>query len=175
MIEDIRVGRKDPVGEPVVSHELPDVLDRIEFRALGWQRDDGDVAGNDQSLRQMPSCLIQKQDSMRTGRNSLGNLGQMQVHRRSVTSGQNQRRPFAVPRADRTEDIGRSGALIARRCGSHAAFGPAAGDLVLLSDPGFVGEPNLYLSRLDTFVLRDLCQDGGEVFLKCSTAPAAWA
>ena len=32
MVEDIAVGREDAVGEPVVAHELPDVLDRVQFR-----------------------------------------------------------------------------------------------------------------------------------------------
>jgi hypothetical protein len=35
------------------------------------------------------------------------------------------------------------------------------GDLVLLSDPGFIGEPDLYRGRIGTFVLRDLAQHGG--------------
>jgi hypothetical protein len=43
VIKDIFVGRKDTVGEPVIAHELPDVFLRVEFRAFGWQRHDGDV------------------------------------------------------------------------------------------------------------------------------------
>jgi hypothetical protein len=33
MIDDVVTGGEDAVREPVVSHELPDVLGRIEFRA----------------------------------------------------------------------------------------------------------------------------------------------
>ena len=29
--EDLVVGLEDPVGEPIVAHELPDVLDRVEL------------------------------------------------------------------------------------------------------------------------------------------------
>ncbi len=29
MVEDILIGREDPVREPVVADELPDVLDRV--------------------------------------------------------------------------------------------------------------------------------------------------
>ena len=36
MIDYVLVGCKDPVGEPVVAHELPDILDRIEFGGI-WQ------------------------------------------------------------------------------------------------------------------------------------------
>ena len=77
--------------------------------------------------------------------------------------------------ADGTEDIGGSGALIGGRGWPGSTPGPATRDLVLLTDPGFIGEPDLYRGRLDTLVLRDLCQDGRETFLKCSIAPAAWA
>ena len=175
MVEDVAVGREDSIGEPVISHELPDVLDRVEFGALRWQRDDGDVVGNDQSLRHMPSCLVQKQDGMSSRRDGLGNLSQMQVHRRGIASGQNECRPFTLCGTDRAEDVGRSGALIRQRNWPRATFGPAPGGLVLLSDPGFVGEPNLYRSGLNALLLRDLCQDRGEAFLKCSTAPSAWA
>ncbi len=31
VVEDILVGFEDPVREPVVAHELPDVLDRVQL------------------------------------------------------------------------------------------------------------------------------------------------
>jgi hypothetical protein len=34
MIDDIVVGFEDTVREPVVAHVLPDIFDRIEFRAF---------------------------------------------------------------------------------------------------------------------------------------------
>ena len=43
MIDDIVVRGKDAVGEPIFAHELPDVLDRVQLGAFGWQRDDADV------------------------------------------------------------------------------------------------------------------------------------
>ena len=36
-IDDIVVGLEDPVGQPVVAHELPDVLDRVQFGGSGRQ------------------------------------------------------------------------------------------------------------------------------------------
>ena len=50
VIDDIVVGFEDAVREPVVAHILPDIFDRIEFRALRRQRDNGDVGGNEQSF-----------------------------------------------------------------------------------------------------------------------------
>ena len=46
VIDDIVVGFEDAVREPVVAHVLPDIFDRVEFRAFRRQRDNGDVGGN---------------------------------------------------------------------------------------------------------------------------------
>jgi len=72
-----------------------------------------------------------------------GDLGEVQVHGFGVAGGQDERGSLAISRADRAENIGRSGALIVRRRGPRAASCPAPGDLVLLPDPGLVCEPNL--------------------------------
>jgi hypothetical protein len=40
VVDDIVIGPEDPVREPVISHELPGVLDRVEFRAFRRQRDE---------------------------------------------------------------------------------------------------------------------------------------
>jgi len=53
-VDDIVVGSEHPVGEPVVAHELPDILNRVEFRTFGRERDDADIAGNIQLV--IPSC-----------------------------------------------------------------------------------------------------------------------
>ena len=49
VIDDIVVGFEDAIREPVVAHILPDIFDRIEFRAFRRQGEDGDVGGNEQS------------------------------------------------------------------------------------------------------------------------------
>ena len=46
MVEDVIVGSKNAVEEPVVAHELPDVFDRVEFGRFGRQQHQGDVVGN---------------------------------------------------------------------------------------------------------------------------------
>src|SRR6266571_7126437 len=43
MLKDVVVGAEDAVGEPVVADELPDVFNRVEFRAFGRQRHERDV------------------------------------------------------------------------------------------------------------------------------------
>ena len=49
MIDEIVVGLKDAVGEPVVAEKLPDVFDWIEFGAFWRQSDDGDVGWHDET------------------------------------------------------------------------------------------------------------------------------
>jgi len=66
----------------------------------------------------------------------------VQVHRRDVAEGQDQSRRLAFGRTDRAEDIDRLGSLVARGDRPRSAPGPTPGDLVLLPDPGLVGEPD---------------------------------
>ena len=112
---------------------------------------------------------------MLSGRNLGGDLGEMQAHRLGVAVRQHQCGTLALAGADGAEDVGRRGALIMRRAGPTAAPGPAAGDLVLLADTGFVGEPDFYIGRCDVLRRGDFFQAGGETFLKSSTAPSACA
>ena len=175
VIDNIVVGMEDPVGYPVVAHELPDVFGRIEFWAFGWQRNEGDVCRHDDAWRQMPSCLIDQQHGMRARRHFGGDLRQMQVHRLDIAGWKNERGALALFGADGAEDIGGGGALIVRGRGACAAPCPTPRDLVLLPDAGFVREPYLYGCGIDVLLARDLVQTGGEVFLYSSMAPSTWA
>ena len=108
-------------------------------------------------------------------RDRFGDLGKMQVHRLTVASRQDQGRALALVRADRAEDVGGSGALVAGRTWARAALRPAAGDLVLLADTSLICEPDFYRVDADRLLTRDCVQARGEAFLKSSIAPAACA
>lgn len=45
--DDVVVALEDPVPEPVVAHELPEVFDRVEFGRARRVRPDGDVRWDD--------------------------------------------------------------------------------------------------------------------------------
>jgi hypothetical protein len=99
----------------------------------------------------------------------------MQVHRFGVAGGQDQSRALSLLRADGSEDVGRGGALIPRSARASTALGPPAGDLVLLTNARFIGEPDLYFRNIDRLFERDFIQARWEVFLKSSMAPSACA
>ena len=112
---------------------------------------------------------------MGTWRDHLGDFREMQVHCFGVAGRQDQGRALALFGANRTEDVGRSGALIAGSARSAATLGPSARDLILLADARLILEPNLYGLDVDRLFVRDLAHARGEVFLKSSIAPTAWA
>jgi hypothetical protein len=37
LVEDVGIGSEDPIAEPVVAHELPQILDWVELGRAGWQ------------------------------------------------------------------------------------------------------------------------------------------
>ncbi len=115
VVEDVVVGFEDPIGQPVIAHELPDVLDRVEFGAFRRQRQDGDVGRDSQVVGEMPTCLIQEEQGVRTRRYRGGDFFEVQGHRLGVAERQNQAGAFSLGRADRAEQVGRPRSLVVRR------------------------------------------------------------
>src|SRR5215217_3838258 len=143
VVEDVWVGGEDPVRDPVLAHVLPDVLGRVQLRRLGRERYKRDVVGDHKSLGLMPASLVYQDEGMSPGRNRLRDLVQVQGHALRGAARQDKPGSFARGWADGAEDVGRGGSLVFGGCGPCAALRPAAGDLVLLPDPGLIGEPDL--------------------------------
>jgi len=114
MIDDLVIGFEDAVGEPIVPHELPDVFDRVELWAFGWQRDDADIVRYDERGGHMPPGLIHEQYGMGARCHGSSNFGKMQVHRVGIAERQDKPCTLAQCRADRSKYVGRYGALIMR-------------------------------------------------------------
>lgn len=165
VVDDVVVGFEDAVRQPVVAHELPDVFDRVEFRASWRQRHQGDVGRHDQFGRCVPSGLIEQENRMRAWRDVEGDFLEMHAHRLAVAAGHYDASGFAFGGADRAKDPCRGAPLIAWSRRARAPLCPAPGELGLLPDPGFVLPPQLYGRSLGE-ALADLRQTGGEAFLK---------
>ena len=58
MVDFIVACFENVVGQPIVTQELPDVLDRTELGRARRQREDGDVVGQFQLLLGVPVGLI---------------------------------------------------------------------------------------------------------------------
>ncbi len=115
MIDDGFGAVEHAIGEPVVAHELPDVFLRVEFGTLCRQGDDGDVVGHGELCGEMPAGPVEQERRMTSGCDVGRDRGQVQVHRRGVAFGQDEPGRLALLGTDGAEDIGRSGALVARR------------------------------------------------------------
>ena len=175
-VDDIVVGSEHPVGEPVVAHELPDILNRVEFRTFGRERYDADIVRHVQLVSHMPTGLIHQYNSVSARSDGERYFCQMECHGFGIAERQHQPRALAVLRADRAEDIDRFSSLIFGCRWPRPATGPAPRDLVLLPDPRFVLKPDLYRRALRERS-SDLCQLGGKApFLKASIASSfcAW-
>jgi hypothetical protein len=84
MVDDVRLGGEDSVRQPVAPHELPDILDRVEFGRFRRQRHERNVWWHWEHLRDVPSRLIENENGVRAGRNCGGDLFEMQGHRLGV-------------------------------------------------------------------------------------------
>ncbi len=122
----------------------------------------------------MPAGLIEDDDGVGARFDGPRDFPQVEGHGFAIAARQHQARTLALLGADGAEDIGRAGALIMRRAWPGATLGPSAGDFVFLPDASLVLEPVFYVFALGLLGC-DLCQLGGEVFLKAAMASASWA
>ena len=60
MVDDVVLGLEDAVRKPVVAHELPDVLKRIELGVARRQGQQGDVGRRDQFRRSVPAIQLDR-------------------------------------------------------------------------------------------------------------------
>lgn len=114
MLDDVVVVFEDAVRQPVVPHKLPDVLDGVQFRRSRRQEHQGDIVRNFQFRRDMPPGLIEDEHGVRSWIDGAAYFGKVFLHRFGVAIRQDQARPLALFRADRTEDISPHGALVVR-------------------------------------------------------------
>ena len=82
--------------------------------------------------------LIENKDRVSAGGYFCSNLVEMKLHGFGVAEWENEGSAGSMFGADRTEHIGRLGALIMDGSGTRARPGPAVGELVLLADPHLV-------------------------------------
>jgi hypothetical protein len=58
---------EDADGAPVGAQVLPDVFDRVQFRAAGWQGQQGKIVADDEGGRSMPARAVEDEHGMGGG------------------------------------------------------------------------------------------------------------
>jgi len=144
VIDDVVEGFEDAVRQPVVSHELPDILLAVELRCTRRQLQKRYVAGNLEFLGAVPAGLIEDEDGVSACGNCCSDLIEMKLHGFGIAERENEGGAGSMFRTYRTKQVGRLGALIMSGSGTRAPPGPAIGEFVLLADPHLVLEPDLY-------------------------------
>ena len=91
---------------------MPDPLDRIEFRAVGRQRLQGDIARDDEPMAAVPAGTIEDHQGVAIGGDLAADLAEMVVHGEGIADRHDQRRRLGLRRAERAKHIGRGKAQI---------------------------------------------------------------
>src|SRR6516165_3154460 len=122
---------------------VPNPLDRIELRAVRRQLQQRDIDGYHETLAAVPAGTIEDHHGMGMSSDLAADLAEMMVHRGGIADRHDQRRRFALRRADRTKQIGRGETEILRCWRPAAGLSPHPGQSVLLTDPRLVLKPHL--------------------------------
>jgi len=173
MGDDVVVTGEDAVREPVFPHELPDVLDGVQFGRARRQRQERNVRGHDEGPGEMPAGLVEQKDRVGVRRDHGADLGEMRLHCLRIAERHDEPGALALSRTDRPEEVGPGGTLVLGRPRPGPSTGPSPGELVLLADAGLVLPPELY--ALAGMRSADFRQALRETFLKASAASGSWA
>jgi hypothetical protein len=137
---------------------------RMYCQMFSWLLSSGERGGRGKSeMLAVPSGLIKQDDGVSAGSDLRCDLVEMKLHRFGVAEGEHKGGASSMFWAYRTKQIGRLGALIVISAWTRTLSGPAISEFVLLPDPHFVLEPNLYRGARGER-LADLRHAGGKVF-----------
>ncbi len=130
----------DAEREEAFPQEQPDAFDRVEFRCVWRQANEGDVVGDGQSLSGVPSRTIDYHQGVFVGGQSFGEFGQEQIHGLGGDFGQDEGEGVACRGLGRCEDIGPVEAMGAEAGRALALEPPAMAQPPFLPDAGLVRE-----------------------------------
>jgi hypothetical protein len=102
------------------------------------RKDRGDVFGQVELARGVPSGSVEQQHGVGALGDVAGDFVEVKLHHVGVGIGQRAGRSDPAGWADRAEQIGVVIALIGRLARPRSAPGPLSDEAVLLADPGFV-------------------------------------
>lgn len=127
---------EDAVGEEALLEVEPEAFDRVEFRLIGRQMDEGDVVGRLQPPGDVPSGFVEQQHDENVGRLALGEGIEIEAHHLGVGPGQDERESVVGAGADGAADVDRFEALVGAHDRSDALLEPDMGGCVLSARHG---------------------------------------
>ena len=143
-LDDVVIGFPHAMAEKVGAQELPDVLDWVQFRRAGRQRQQHDIVWHAKPWRGMPASAVEHQDRDGSHRDALADLHEVLVHRLDIHLRHDDRRAGLALRADGSKQVGPFIASIAWSTRAGTTFRPDTGYRSLLSDPCLIGEPDFH-------------------------------
>jgi hypothetical protein len=161
-IEDILIGHEQAVAEEVVFEVLPGFFGGIALWGVRRDIDQGDIAGNAQLLRTVPSGAVGNHGGVDMGGECEADCIEVQLHHGGVGVGENQADGAPALRAEGAEDIGVLITCIERHRRPRAFGGPAVSAAAFLPDAGFILAPQF--NGLAGMGGGDCLQCGGEFF-----------
>ena len=105
----------EAANEKFLFQEQPQALDGIDFRRSWRQRRQRDVGGHLQMFRAAPPSLVERPHDMFAGRDRLGELVEIDLHRFGRHFGHVQSECVACSRFNGTEIVGSHAILIIGR------------------------------------------------------------
>src|SRR5262249_26142331 len=112
VIDDIVEGFENPIRQPSLTHELPDVVLAVEFGCARRKLQERDVVWNLEGLGAMPAGLIKEDNGVRSEGDFGCDLVEMELHGFAVASRQHEGGAGSTFGTDRTKQISRLGPLI---------------------------------------------------------------
>jgi hypothetical protein len=144
------------VREEAFAQVEPDPLDRVELRAVGRQRQEGDGVGHAEPVRHVPAGLVEEEDGVYAGLELLGEVRQEHLHAGRGGLGQGEREGLigAGPAGGKEGEARK--ALVGEPGRAHPARVPA------MAGPSFLADARLILAPELEPRLRMRPGDGGE-------------
>ena len=166
MIDD-RVQRLEGlVADVVLAQVIPEVFDRIKFRAVGRERQQVECGGNLQGRGGVPTGAIQQHQAMVVGKAG-GGVGQKQGHGLGIHPGQDQRAELSIEGADGGQSVDELPDDLLADDGTQGPRGPAATLIADAAETGFVLKQQAHPCARRKLIPH-LCEDFWGVFLNRS-------
>lgn len=135
--------RIDAVAQVALAKFAPDEFDRIEFGRARGQMHEGEIVGHLEPSAMVPAGTVEDQDGMDLGRQLRAEATQLSVHRFGVGQRHQPGVALAGCGAERAEQIDELVLGLSRRARPASPIRPDPAVAALLTEAGFVLEPQL--------------------------------